>query len=411
MALHMVKEKVTYHDFVDFKGARETLKSVIRETPLIYSEAFSEESGNRVYIKPENLQVTGAFKIRGAYNKIVKLTEEEKARGVIASSAGNHAQGVALASTRLGVKATIVMPKTTPLIKVEATRNFGANVVLAGDCYDEAYEEAMRLQKVQNSVFIHPFDDLDVIEGQGTIGAEIFEELEDVDVVLVPIGGGGLISGIALAMKQLKPSIKIVGVEPEGAMAMKASVKQDEIVCLSHVDTIADGVAVKRPGELTFDIIRQYVDEIVTVSDREIMESFLMLLEKHKLIAENSGAVALAGLKKLHVFNKNVVSVVSGGNIDVVTISTLINKGLVSRGRLFCFSVELPDKPGELVRISEVLARLNANVIGLDHNQFKNTDRFMNVELEVTCETSGHAHIEEIQRELAKIGYKVRKVY
>lgn len=411
MALHMVKEKVTYHDFVDFKGARETLKSVIRETPLIYSEAFSEESGNRVYIKPENLQVTGAFKIRGAYNKIVKLTEEEKARGVIASSAGNHAQGVALASTRLGVKATIVMPKTTPLIKVEATRNFGANVVLAGDCYDEAYEEAMRLQKVQNSVFIHPFDDLDVIEGQGTIGAEIFEELEDVDVVLVPIGGGGLISGIALAMKQLKPSIKIVGVEPEGAMAMKASVKQDEIVCLSHVDTIADGVAVKRPGELTFDIIRQYVDEIVTVSDREIMESFLMLLEKHKLIAENSGAVALAGLKKLHVFNKNVVCVVSGGNIDVVTISTLINKGLVSRGRLFCFSVELPDKPGELVRISEVLARLNANVIGLDHNQFKNTDRFMNVELEVTCETSGHAHIEEIQRELAKIGYKVRKVY
>jgi len=411
MALHMIKDKVTYHDFVDFKAAKETLKPVIRETPLIFSEAFSEECGNRVYIKPENLQVTGAFKIRGAFNKINKLTDEEKARGVIASSAGNHAQGVALASTRLGVKATIVMPKTTPIIKVEATRNFGATVVLAGDCYDEAYEEAMRLQKEQNSVFIHPFDDLDVIEGQGTIGVEILEELEDVDVVLVPIGGGGLIAGIALAMKQLKPSVKIVGVEPEGAMAMKASVKQDEIVCLTHVDTIADGVAVKKPGKLTFDIIREYVDEIVTVSDREIMESFLMLLEKHKLIAENSGAVALAALKKLHVFNKNVVSVVSGGNIDVVTISTLINKGLVSRGRLFCFSVELPDKPGELVRISEVLARLNANVIGLDHNQFKNTDRFMNVELEVTCETSGHAHIDEIQRELAKIGYKVRKVY
>jgi threonine dehydratase len=407
----MVKEKVTYLDFVDFKSAQENLKPVIRETPLVYSEFFSEEYGNRVYIKPENLQVTGAFKIRGAFNKISKLTDEEKARGVIASSAGNHAQGVALASARLGVKATIVMPKTTPIIKVEATRNYGANVVLAGDCYDEAYEEAMRLQKEQNSVFIHPFDDLDVIEGQGTIGLEILEELDDVDVVLVPIGGGGLISGIALAMKSLKPAIKIVGVEPEGAMAMKASVKQDEIVCLTHVDTIADGVAVKRPGELTFDIIREYVDEIVTVSDREIMESFLMLLEKHKLIAENSGAVAIAGLKKLHMFNKKVVSVVSGGNIDVVTVSTMINKGLVSRGRLFCFSVELPDKPGELLRISEVLARLNANVIGLDHNQFKNTDRFMNVELEVTCETSGHAHIDEIQRELGNMGYKVRKVY
>jgi len=303
------------------------------------------------------------------------------------------------------------MPKTTPIIKVEATRSHGADVVLAGDCYDEAYEEALRLQKEQDSVFIHPFDDLDVIEGQGTIGVEILDELDSVDAVLVPIGGGGLISGIALAMKALKPSIRIIGVEPEGAMAMKSSVNEDKVVCLSHVDTIADGVAVKRPGDLTFDIIRVYVDEIVTVSDREIMEAFLMMLEKHKLIAENSGAVSLAGLKRLHMINKNVVCVVSGGNIDVVTVSTMINKGLVSRGRLFCFSVELPDKPGELLRISEVLARLNANVIGLDHNQFKNTDRFMNVELEVTCETSGHAHIEEIQCELSRMGYKVRKVY
>lgn len=411
MALHLAREKVSYQDFVDFETAQKTLKSIIRETPLIFSEVFSEESGNRVYIKPENLQVTGAFKIRGAYNKISKLTPDECERGVIASSAGNHAQGVALASAKLGVKSTIVMPKTTPIIKVEATRNYGANVVLAGDCYDEAYEEALRIQKLQNSVFIHPFDDIDVIEGQGTIGLEILEALAEVDVVLVPVGGGGLISGIALAMKAIKPAIKIVGVEPEGAMAMKVSVKQDEIVCLSHVDTIADGVAVKRPGELTFDIIRQYVDEIVTVNDREIMEAFLLILEKHKLIAENSGALALAGLKKLHMFNKNVVCIVSGGNIDVVTVSTLINKGLVSRGRLFCFSVELPDKPGELVRISTLLASLNANVIGLEHNQFKNTDRFMNVELEVTCETSGHEHIHEIQCELANMGYKVRKVY
>lgn len=405
------RKKVNYQKCMNFSAARETLRPVIRETPLIYSEVFSEECGNRVFIKPENLQVTGAFKIRGAYNKISQLSETEKSKGVIASSAGNHAQGVALASKLLGVRATIVMPKTTPIIKVEATRSHGANVVLAGDCYDEAYEEALRLQKEQDSIFIHPFDDLVVIEGQGTIGVEIFEELNDVDVVLVPIGGGGLISGIALAMKALKPSIKIIGVEPEGAMAMKSSVNEDKVVCLSHVDTIADGVAVKRPGDLTFDIIREYVDEIVTVSDREIMEAFLMMLEKHKLIAENSGAVSLAGLKRLQMFNKNVVCVVSGGNIDVVTVSTMINKGLVSRGRLFCFSVELPDKPGELLRISEVLARLNANVIGLDHNQFKNTDRFMNVELEVTCETSGHAHIEEIQCELARMGYKVRKVY
>jgi threonine dehydratase len=405
------RKKVNFQDSMNFKKARETLKPVIRETPLIYSEVFSEECGNHVFIKPENLQVTGAFKIRGAYNKIAQLTDIEKSKGVIASSAGNHAQGVALASKLLGVSATIVMPKTTPIIKVEATRSHGANVVLAGDCYDEAYEEAMRIQKEQDSIFIHPFDDLGVIEGQGTIGVEIYEELNDVDVVLVPIGGGGLISGIALAMKALKPSIKIIGVEPEGAMAMKSSVKQDKVVCLTHVDTIADGVAVKRPGDLTFEIIREYVDEIVTVSDREIMESFLMMLEKHKLVAENSGAVSIAGLKRLHMFNKNVVCVVSGGNIDVVTVSTMINKGLVSRGRLFCFSVELPDKPGELLRISEVLARLNANVIGLDHNQFKNTDRFMNVELEVTCETSGHAHIEEIQCELMRMGYKVRKVY
>lgn len=405
------RKKVNYQECMNFSAARETLRPVIRETPLIYSEVFSEECGNRVFIKPENLQVTGAFKIRGAYNKISQLSETEKSKGVIASSAGNHAQGVALASKLLGVRATIVMPKTTPIIKVEATRSHGANVVLAGDCYDEAYEEALRLQKEQDSIFIHPFDDLVVIEGQGTIGVEIFEELNDGDVVLVPIGGGGLISGIALAMKALKPSIKIIGVEPEGAMAMKSSVNEDKVVCLSHVDTIADGVAVKRPGDLTFDIIREYVDEIVTVSDREIMEAFLMMLEKHKLIAENSGAVSLAGLKRLQMFNKNVVCVVSGGNIDVVTVSTMINKGLVSRGRLFCFSVELPDKPGELLRISEVLARLNANVIGLDHNQFKNTDRFMNVELEVTCETSGHTHIEEIQCELARMGYKVRKVY
>ena len=406
-----LKYQKNYFEDVNFEIAKIGLQDVLKETRLIYSEVFSKESGNNVYIKPENLQLTGAFKIRGAYNKILKLTEEEKNKGVIASSAGNHAQGVAYAANKLGVEATIVMPKTTPIIKVEATKNYGANVVLFGDCYDEAYEKAKEVQEKNDYVFIHPFDDLDVIEGQGTITLEILEELEDTDYILVPVGGGGLISGIALAAKSINPNIKVIGVEPEGAMAMKESVKKNKLVNLSSVDTIADGVAVKKPGEITFDIIRDYVDEIITVSDREIMEAFLLLMEKHKIVSENAGSLPFAGLKKLNVWNKNVVCVLSGGNIDVVTVSTMINKGLVSRGRLFCFSVQLPDKPGELLRIADKLAMLNANVIGLDHNQFKNTDRFMNVHLEVTCETSGHEHIRQIVNELNSIGYVLEKVY
>lgn len=409
-ALKLENEKNLYSE-VDFVKARENLKGVIKKTSLMYSDVFSEESGNMVYLKPENLQTTGAFKIRGAYNKISKLTDEEKSKGVIASSAGNHAQGVALASKKLNVKATIVMPNTTPLIKVQATKDYGAEVVLHGDCYDEAYEEACRLRDLNGYVFIHPFDDIDVIEGQGTIGLEILEELSDADYILVPVGGGGLISGVALAAKQINPNIKVVGVEPDGAMAMKESVKKNELVQLNFVDTIADGVAVKKPGDLAFSIIKEYVDEIITVSDVEIMEAFLLLLEKHKLVAENAGILSLAGLKKLNVWNKKVVCLISGGNIDVVTVSTLINKGLVSRGRLFCFSVELPDKPGELLSIAGLLAKLNANVIGLEHNQFKNTDRFMNVSLEVTCETNGHEHIDQIIAGLSDIGYHVSRVY
>ncbi len=409
-ALKLENEKNLYSE-VDFVKARENLEGVIKKTSLMYSDVFSEESGNMVYLKPENLQTTGAFKIRGAYNKISKLTDEEKSRGVIASSAGNHAQGVALASKKLNVKATIVMPNTTPLIKVQATKDYGAEVVLHGDCYDEAYEEACRLRDLNGYVFIHPFDDIDVIEGQGTIGLEILEELSDADYILVPVGGGGLISGVALAAKQINPNIKVVGVEPDGAMAMKESVKKNELVQLNFVDTIADGVAVKKPGDLAFSIIKEYVDEIITVSDVEIMEAFLLLLEKHKLVAENAGILSLAGLKKLNVWNKKVVCLISGGNIDVVTVSTLINKGLVSRGRLFCFSVELPDKPGELLSIAGLLAKLNANVIGLEHNQFKNTDRFMNVSLEVTCETNGHEHIDQIIAGLSEIGYHVTRVY
>jgi len=398
-------------DFSQIEEASRHLEGILKKTELIYSSVFSDEFNNNVYIKPENLQITGAFKIRGAYNKICKLSPMEREKGLIASSAGNHAQGVAYAAQKLGVKATIVMPKTTPLIKVDATRKYGAEVVLFGDCYDESYAEAMRLKEEGDLVFIHPFNDPDVIAGQGTIGLEILEELNETDCIIVPIGGGGLISGIAVASKHLKPGIKIIGVEPEGAKAMKISIDNNKLTFLDTVKTIADGVAVKKPGEMPFSIIKDYVDEIVTVSDYEIMEAFLILLEKHKLVGESSGVLSLAALKKIKEKCKNVVCLVSGGNIDVVTISSMINSGLVSRGRIFCFSVELPDKPGELSKISSILARLNANVIQLDHNQFKALDRLMHVQLEVTVETNGRDHINQIICELENEGFRITKVY
>lgn len=392
---------------MDFESARETLKDVIVETKLIPSKVFSEKRGNEVYIKPENLQNTGSFKIRGAFNKISKLSKEERSKGLIASSAGNHAQGVAFAAKKLGVEATIVMPTTTPLVKVEATKEYGVKVVLHGDCYDDAYDEAMRLKEEKGYVFIHPFNDLDVIEGQGTISLEILEELEDADCILVPIGGGGLLAGVAIAAKKINPNIKIIGVEPEGAPSMKISVEQGQVVCLEGVCTIADGVAVKEPGLRNFEIIEKYVDEIVTVSDFEIMESLLVLLDKHKLIAENAGASSLAGLKKIKERDKKVVCIISGGNIDVLTMASMINRGLVSLGRIFSFKVELSDRPGELLKISSILSEMNANVIRLDHNQLKSIDRFMDVELEVTAETNGKKHIEEIISKLRESGYDI----
>ncbi len=398
-------------NLTDVEKAAEILKGVSKKTELMYSPIFSNESGNEIYLKPENLQVTGAFKIRGAYNKISRLSEEEKKRGVIASSAGNHAQGVAYAAQKLGIKATIVMPKTTPLIKVAATKSYGANVVLHGDYYDEAYARAKELQEENNYVFVHPFDDLDVIAGQGTIGLEILEDLKDVDCIIVPVGGGGLISGIAAAAKSINPEVKIIGVEPEGAKAMKKSMEKNTVISLDTVKTIAEGVAVKTPGDITFEIIKDYVDEIVTVSDFDIMEAFLVVLEKQKLIAETSGVLPLAALKKINDKNKKIVCVISGGNIDVVTISSMINRGLVSKGRLFCFTVDLPDKPGELLKISQILAELNGNVIKLDHNQFKTFDRFMQVQLEVTVETNGHEHVNEIIGHLNEAGYKIVRVY
>ena len=398
------------HKLYDFMEARERLSTVTVKTKLIHSDVFSQECGNDVYIKPENLQITGSFKVRGAYNKISKLSNEEKERGVIAASAGNHAQGVALAAKRLGIKAVIAMPKHTPLIKVKATKQYGAEVVLHGEIYDEAYQKAVDLQKEKGYVLVHPFDDEDVIEGQGTIALEVLEELPDADVLLVPVGGGGLVAGIAAAAKLKNPQIKVIGVEPEGAASALAGLKADHPVPLAEVATIADGTAVRTIGSLTLDYIKEYVDEVVTVSDYELMESFLLLVEKHKLVAENAGILSLAGLKKLKCHGKKVVSILSGGNIDVLTISSMINKGLIVRGRIFTFSVNLPDKPGQLVAVSELLAREDANVIKLDHNQFKNLDRFHEVELQVTVETNGEDHIRKITEEFEKCGYKITRL-
>lgn len=395
----------------DIYSAEKRLEGIIKKTELIESPFFSQECGNRVFIKPENLQVTGAFKIRGAYNKLSKLNDAEKSRGVIAASAGNHAQGIGYAAQMLGIKATLVMPAATPIIKVEATKSYGVNVVLYGDSYDEAYKKARELETEHQYVFIHPFDDLDVIIGQGTLALEIMSQLADVDEVLVPIGGGGLMSGMAFAIKMLKPSIKVIGVEPEGACCIKESLAKNEVIELAAVDTMADGTAVKKPGDLTFELIREFVDEVVTVSEFEILEAILLLMEKHKLIVEGAGALSLAGLKKIQSKDKKVVCVVSGGNIDISTISAIINRALVSRGRLFCFTVNLPDKPGELLHVANILSELKANVIKLDHNQSKVMDRFKQVQLEVTVETNGNHHVEEIVAAFQKNGIEIQKVY
>lgn len=391
----------------DFTTAREHLQKVLLPTHLIYSPIFSEESGNQIYIKPENLQKTGAFKIRGAYNKINKLTEEEKKRGVIASSAGNHAQGVAYAAQELGIKAVIVMPKTTPLIKVQSTKKYGAEVVLYGDVYDDAYQKAKELEAQEGYVFVHPFDDIDVLEGQGTIALEILEEMPDAEVIVVPIGGGGLISGIAAAAKMIKPDIKIIGVEPSGAASATEALKKNKVVTLPEANTIADGTAVKRIGDLTFNCIKQYVDEVVTVDDYELTEAFLLLAEKHKIIAENSGILPLAALKKLSERGKKVVPVVSGGNIDVLMISSMINKGLISRDRIFNFAVSIPDRPGELAKITHIIADVGANIVKLAHNQFKNLSRFRDKEVLITVETNGTDHVQALVDAFAAKGYEV----
>ncbi|MCI8473861.1 MAG: threonine ammonia-lyase [Oscillospiraceae bacterium] len=394
----------------DFKAARRVLDGVISPTHLIHSPAFSKATGNHVFLKPENMQITGAYKLRGAYFKISSLTEEQKSKGLITASAGNHAQGVAFAAQHAGVKATIVMPTTTPLVKVNNTKDYGAEVVLFGETFDDAAAEAQRLVKEKGYTYIPPFNDLTVATGQGTISYEIFSDLPDVDVILVPIGGGGLAAGVSTLAKLLNPKVTVIGVEPVGAASMKASLEAGHIVTLPKVDTIADGVAVKTPGDLVFPYIQENVDEILTIPDSELVDAFLDMMEKHKMIVENAGLLTVAALKHLKAEGKNVVPVLSGGNMDVITVSSLVQHGLVSRGRIFTFSVILPDRPGELLHVSQVLADNNGNTIKLEHNQFVNLNRQAGVELRVTLEAFGHEHKAQILKALKDEGYDAREV-
>ncbi|MCI7259995.1 MAG: threonine ammonia-lyase [Selenomonas sp.] len=393
-----------------YQAARQ-LEGVAKKTPLIHSDYFSSLSDNEVFLKPENLQHTGAFKLRGAYNKISQLNEAERKKGVITASAGNHAQGVAFAAQKLGVKAVICMPATTPILKVEGTRALGAEVVLHGDGFDDAYAYSLELQKKHGYVYIHPFNDLEVLLGQGTTALEIIDACKDIDAILVPIGGGGFASGVALATKLVNPDIKVIGVEPANAACMKAALAADKVVTLDSADTVADGCAVKTAGTLTFEFCKKYLDDIITVSEMEIMGALLSLIEKHKLIAEGAGVLSLAALSKLPFKGKKVAAIISGGNIDISTISALIEKALIARGRVFCFAVPLPDKPGQLLNISRILAEQNANVIELNHNQAQVTDSFKKVILEVTCETHNEEHIKKIVNSLHKNGYEVNRIY
>lgn len=388
-----------------FEEASEKVKEVVLPTNLIYSEYFSERTGNKVYLKPENMQYTGAYKVRGAYYKISTLSEEERKKGLITASAGNHAQGVAYAAKIYGVPATIVMPTTTPLIKVNRTKGYGAKVVLFGDVYDEACQYALQLAKTQGLTFVHPFNDEVVATGQGTIAMEIFKELPTVDIILVPIGGGGLAAGVSTLAKLLNPNIKVIGVEPAGASCMKASIEKGEVVTLPNVTTIADGTAVKTPGDVVFPYIQKNVDEIIAVDDYELIGNFLDIMENHKMLVENSGLLTVAALKHLDCKNKKVVSILSGGNMDIITLSSVVQHGLIQRGRVCTVSVQLPDRPGELEKIAGILAKLQANVIRLEHNQFVSINRNAAVELRITLEAFGKEHKQQIIQDLQKKGY------
>jgi threonine dehydratase len=394
-----------------FEEASEIVKRVTADTKLIYSEHFSQMTGNKVYLKPENMQVTGAYKIRGAYYKISTLSDEERQRGLITASAGNHAQGVAYAARVYGCKAVIVMPTTTPLIKVERTRNYGAEVVLYGDVYDDACAKALELAAENGYTFIHPFDDLTVATGQGTIAMEIVKELPLVDYILVPVGGGGLATGISTLTKMLNPKIKVIGVEPAGANCLQASLEKGEVMTLPSVNTIADGTAVKRPGEKIFPYLQKNLDDVITVSDEELVVAFLDMVENHKMIVENSGLLTVAALKHLSCRDKKVAAVMSGGNMDVITMSSVVQNGLIARDRIFTVSVLLPDRPGELVRVSSVIADKKGNVIKLEHNQFYSTNRNAAVELRITLEAFGTEHKKEILAALENAGFNPKLVH
>ena len=393
-----------------FEEATEIVHQVTRETKLLYSKVFSDRYGNKIYLKPENMQYTGAYKLRGAYSKISTLSEEEKTTGLITASAGNHAQGVAYAAKAYGVKATIVMPTTTPLIKVERTKSYGVETVLYGDNYDEACAHAYELADEHGYRFIHPFDDLAVATGQGTIAMEIIQELPLVDYILVPIGGGGLATGVSTLAKMLKPNIKVIGVEPLNANCMQVSLEAGKVCTLDDANTIADGTAVKTPGEKIFPYIQQNLDDIITVEDDELIVAFLDMVENHKMIVENSGLLTVAALKHLDVKGKKVVSILSGGNMDVITMSSVVQNGLIARDRIFTVSVLMPDKPGELVRVSSLIANLRGNVIRLDHNQFFSTNRNAAVELKITMEAFGTEHKEMILKELENQGFRPKLI-
>lgn len=389
-----------------FEEAAEIVKQVTLETKLIFSDFLSGQTGNKVYLKPENMQFTGAYKLRGAYYKMSTLSQEERAKGLITASAGNHAQGVAYAAKCYGSKATIVMPTTTPLMKVNRTKSYGAEVVLHGDVYDEACAKAYELAEEHGYTFIHPFDDLAVATGQGTIAMEIVKELPLVDYILVPIGGGGLATGVSVLAKLLNPKIKVIGVEPAGANCMQASLAADKVTTLPTVNTIADGTAVKTPGSKLFPYIKENLDDIITVEDRELVVAFLDMVENHKMVVENSGLLTVAALKHLEAKDKKVVSILSGGNMDVITMSSVVQQGLIMRDRIFTVSVLLPDKPGELCRISGVIANLDGNVIKLEHNQFVSINRNAAVELRITMEAYGTEHKSRIIEALEKEGYQ-----
>lgn len=393
-----------------FEEAYDIVSKVASETKLVYSEYLSASTGGKVYLKPENMQYTGAYKLRGAYYKIFTMSDDEKSKGLITASAGNHAQGVAYAANKFGVHATIVMPTTTPLIKVNRTKNYGAEVILKGDVYDEACAYAYELAEEKGYTFVHPFDDPAVATGQGTIAMEIIKELPLVDVIVVPIGGGGLACGVSTLAKLLNPKIKVIGVEPAGANCMQVSVKNGKVTTLDGVNTIADGTAVKTPGEKIFPYVKENVDEIVTVEDEDLVVSFLDMVENHKMVVENSGLLSVAALKKLDIKGKKAVSILSGGNMDVITMSSVVQQGLIMRDRIFTVSVLLPDKPGELVRVSEVIAKENGNVIKLEHNQFVSINRNAAVELRITLEAYGTEHKESIMNALTLHGYKPKIV-